>query len=221
MLIKANTRKDLKGRHSYLLKNRQNDRAEVMDIRGTVFDDDHELAFKQLGAITTKHKKPFLSVSINPAKGYDQAMTTEQWMRSVEIVEQRLNLTGQPRIVVLHEKKGEDGEPRTHIHVDWRRVKNGSLISDSNMRYKLVQAKKEMELEFGHARTKDYDRQDYAIAERVKKEREAQGRMAQKEKAAEFAQNRPDVVNREMDAVERMLKVKRQQEKERNRGLER
>ena len=215
MLIKANVRKDLKGRHAYLLKHRQNDRAEVLDMRGLISDHSPDMAFKELGLITSKHKNPFLSVSVNPSKGFDKTMTPEQWLRSVEIIERRLKLEGQPRIVVLHEKRGEDGQPRTHIHVDWRRVKDGNLISDSNMRHKLVQAKIEMELEFGHQRTKDYDRQDYAV-------RKAQGRMAKQERfdkvAGEFAENRPDIIKKEQDAIERMT---RKLQQERDKGMSR
>lgn len=221
MLIKANSRKNLTGRAKYLLHNKQNDRAEILDMQGIVFDDDPFLAYAEMSTVEGKHKNPFLSASINPSPigQEDRRMTREQWLRSVEILEKSLGLDGQPRIVVLHEKEG-----RQHIHVDWRREKDGKLISDSHMRHICVQAKKQMELEFGHTRTKDYDLHSI---------REAQGRMARDhhmtesadditssrqyraDKAADmFAKDRPAPTAQE-EAYRRMMadQLKRDQER--------
>ncbi|TGE04615.1 relaxase/mobilization nuclease domain-containing protein [Hymenobacter fodinae] len=211
MLLKGNTR----GAGSwaeYLFKN-TNDRAQVLDIRGTSFPDSlaQSILEMSLTGAQAGSTKPFMSVSINPSPGEDRTMTYEQWLRSADIAEKWLGLEGQRRFVVLHEKKGKDGEPRTHIHVGWERYsrEDGKLISDSHMRHRLVQAKIQMELEFGHKRTKDYDRQHYAIAKRIEAELEAQGRMAKREVADRFAENSPDISKRETTRQERVDRVAR------------
>ena len=55
-------------------------------------------------------------------------MTPEQWQRAVDVLDKELGLEGQPRAVVMHEKRG-----REHIHVVWARtdIDTMTLRSDS------------------------------------------------------------------------------------------
>ncbi|MGI4886088.1 MAG: relaxase/mobilization nuclease domain-containing protein [Janthinobacterium lividum] len=174
MLVKAQTRQPSKRRAAYLLRNKVNDRVEVLDVRGTLADS-AEAALSEMNTRGDlgkgkKARQTFLSANINPQPGYDDRMTQEQWVRCADIAEQMLGLTGQPRVIVQHEKKGTDGVSRTHIHVDWLRVDNENhLVKLGNMRHKCVAAKIQMENELGHPRTKDYD---------LKEKYKAQGRVA-------------------------------------------
>jgi hypothetical protein len=175
MLVKAQTRQPSKRRAAYLLRNKTNDRVEVLDVRGTLADT-AEAALSEMNTRGDLGKgksarQTFLSANINPEKGYDHRMTPEQWVRCADIAEQMLGLAGQPRVIVQHEKKGSDGISRTHIHVDWLRVDSENhLVKLGNMRHKCVAAKIQMEEELGHPRTKDYD---------LKEKYKAQGRVAQ------------------------------------------
>jgi len=85
---------------------------------------------------------------INPASKYAQKMTDEQWLRSVDIMEEELGFQGQPRAVVWQE--GEDG--RHHLHVAWARtdLDKMKVIPDSKNYSTHERASKRMEMEFGH-----------------------------------------------------------------------
>ena len=77
-------------------------------------------------------------------------MTDEQRMQSVDRLEKELGLTGQPRVVVVHEKN--DG--REHCHVVWSRIDLDKMraISDSHNFRKHEIVARELEREFGHER---------------------------------------------------------------------
>jgi hypothetical protein len=74
-------------------------------------------------------------------------MTREQWFRSVDLLEQELALTGQPRAVVLHNKDGKD-----HLHVVWQRtdLETMKFISDSQNYAAHERVSQILEQEFGH-----------------------------------------------------------------------
>ncbi|MBO0358637.1 hypothetical protein J0X19_11830 [Hymenobacter sp. BT186] len=233
MIVKSNARGG-KGWAKYLLESKENDRAEVLDIRGVVFDDNLHLAIAEMSISGGRYSKPFLAASIDPAIGEDKTMTPERWMRSIEILEKKLGMEGQPRFAVLHEKKG-----RTHIHVGWSRYdrEKGTLRSDSNLHHKSVAAKEEMEIEFGHTRTPKYftekaqgrvaktlldlTRQEKAadlyadnkeiVADAGKKpEPEPSLRQEKFDAAADaFAENKPELTERERMIEEMLLKLAR------------
>jgi hypothetical protein len=71
----------------------------------------------------------------------------------VEVLERKLGLEGQPRAVVYHVKRGEDGEAREHVHVVWQRtdIDTRTLREDSFSRRKQQAAAIVLEKEFGHA----------------------------------------------------------------------
>ncbi len=74
-------------------------------------------------------------------------MTREQWQHAVEVLEKELNLEGQPRAVVMHEKLG-----REHIHVVWARTDIDRMVlrSDSQNYLAHERASQRLEMEFGH-----------------------------------------------------------------------
>ena len=98
-----------------------NERVNVHVVDGFMSDDLHG-AFKEAEAISrgTRCKKYLFSLSLNPPK--DAQVGTEIFDTTIARVEQQLNLTGQPKAVVFHEKSGTDGKTRRHCHVVWSRI---------------------------------------------------------------------------------------------------
>ena len=89
--------------------------------------------------------------SIHPAS--TETMTPAQWARSVAVLEKELGLEGQPRTLVYHVKRGEDGVPREHLHVVWQRtdlethtLRHDGWNYDAHKRAAIA-----LEREFGHA----------------------------------------------------------------------
>jgi len=96
------------------------------------------------GAQTTK---PFYHASINTRA--DERLTDEQRKIAIDRLEEALGLTGQPRVVVVHEKEG-----REHCHIVWSRIDLDRMaaISDSHNYRKHEQVARQLEREFGHQR---------------------------------------------------------------------
>jgi len=100
---------------------------------------------------------------ISPAPEYAKGMTTEQFLRSADILEEELGFQGQDRLVVRH--AGKDG--RTHIHAVWPRtdVDTMKIIPDSYNYAAHERASMRMELEFG---------QDFVPGKHAKRDRRKQ-----------------------------------------------
>jgi len=100
---------------------------------------------------------------ISPAPEYAKGMTTEQFLRSADILEEELGFQGQDRLVVRH--AGKDG--RTHIHAVWPRtdVDTMKIIPDSFNYVAHERASMRMELEFG---------QDFVPGKHAKRDRRKQ-----------------------------------------------
>ena len=115
MILEGNQRGGAKDLALHLLKD-ENEHVEVHELRGFVSDDLisalHEAYAVSLG---TKAKKFLFSLSLNPPAGED--VSTADFLDAIEKVEQKLGLTGQPRVIVFHEKKG-----RRHAHAVWSRT---------------------------------------------------------------------------------------------------
>jgi hypothetical protein len=59
--------------------------------------------------------------SLNPPKGAD--VSDKAFVEAVELAEQRLGLSKQPRVIVFHEKHGSVGVLRKHAHAVWSRIR--------------------------------------------------------------------------------------------------
>ena len=112
------------------------------DLRGAL------LEMEAVASACPNCKKPLYQASINTQA--KERMTDEQRMQSVDRLEKELGLTGQPRVVVVHEKN--DG--REHCHVVWSRIDLDKMraISDSHNFRKHEIVARELEREFGHER---------------------------------------------------------------------
>jgi len=122
MILKGNQRGGGRGLALHLLKN-ENDHIEVHEIRGFMSDDlVSALKEAHLTSKATRAKKYLYSLSINPPA--NENVSTEDFEKAIRQVEKELKLTGQPRIIVFHEKNG-----RRHAHAVWSRIDTRSMTA--------------------------------------------------------------------------------------------
>lgn len=125
-----------------------NERAEVREIKG-VAADNLRGALREIEAVSagTRTSKPFYHASINTRA--DERLTDEQRAHAIDTLETKLGLTGQPRVMVVHEKEG-----REHCHIVWSRIDLNRMaaISDSHNYRKHEEVARQLEREFGHQR---------------------------------------------------------------------
>ena len=129
----------------HLMNAVENEHITVQELRGFVADNLHG-ALAEAHAISkaTQCQQFMFSLSLNPPKGQDA--TVEDMMRAADQAEQKLGLSGQPRAVVVHEKKG-----RRHIHVVWSRIDAESMkaINLPFFKQRLAALSKELYLDHG------------------------------------------------------------------------
>lgn len=126
----------------------ENERVEIREFRGVASENLHDaLHDMEAFAAGTRAEKPFYHASINTLAS--ERLTEEQRAHGIETLERKLGLTGQPRIVVVHEKKD-----REHTHIVWSRIdlEHMRAISDSHNFAKHEEIARQLEREFGHAR---------------------------------------------------------------------
>lgn len=125
-----------------------NERVSVHAVDGFMSDDLYG-AFKEAEAVSkgTRCKKYLFSLSLNPPKGAE--VNTEVFDDTIVRVEKQLNLSGQPKAVVFHEKSGADGITRRHCHVVWSRIdsENMKAIPMDYSKRRLNELAKELYLE--------------------------------------------------------------------------
>ncbi|MBL4638893.1 MAG: hypothetical protein JKY57_00005, partial [Kordiimonadaceae bacterium] len=100
----------------HLLNTHDNEHVTVHQVRGFV-SDDVVGAMKEAHAISLgTHCKQFLfSVSLNPPQ--NENVGVDVFESTIDQIEERNNLSGQPRVIVFHEKEG-----RRHAHAVWSRI---------------------------------------------------------------------------------------------------
>jgi hypothetical protein len=120
-----------------------NETIELAEVTGTVARDiDGALAEFDLLTIGTKAKEGVYAAFVNPP----WPLTRAQFLRAIDLIGERLGLSGQPRILLFHIKKG-----REHCHAVWSRIdfRNGRAIQLSHDRQKLRACARELAAEFG------------------------------------------------------------------------
>lgn len=93
-----------------------NDHVDLHEVRGFTAETMRG-AFREAEAIAkgTQCQQYLFSLSLNPPE--TEQVGTETFEAAVSAAEERLGLTGQPRIIVFHEKNG-----RRHAHAVWSRI---------------------------------------------------------------------------------------------------
>jgi hypothetical protein len=161
VIIKGKSRGNGAQLGKYLVTQGKNERIRVVEVRGVVAEDVpgavYEMDALSLGARTDKG---LYHAQINWRA--EERLTDEQRAIAVDRLEEKLGLTGQPRVVVVHEKEG-----REHCHVVWSRIDLDRMaaISDSHNYRKHEEVARALEKEFGHERVQG------AHAERDAKQR--------------------------------------------------
>ncbi|MCP5391922.1 MAG: relaxase/mobilization nuclease domain-containing protein [Sphingomonadaceae bacterium] len=116
MILKGAQRGGAKQLGLHLLKTTENEHVEVHEVRGFMASDLLG-ALREAEAISkgTRCTQPLFSVSLNPPQ--TESVRTEVFETALAAIEERNGLTGQPRVVVFHEKEG-----RRHCHAVWSRI---------------------------------------------------------------------------------------------------
>ena len=119
--------------------------------------------WQTLAEATQQGRDGLYHAQISPAPQYAKRMTKEQWIRSADILEEKLGLQGQDRAIVW--QAGKDGRP--HLHIVWCRtdIDEMKLISDSYNYVAHEKASFQMEQEFG---------QDFVPGKHAKRDRRLQ-----------------------------------------------
>lgn len=130
------------GRH--LLNARQNEQVEVHEVRGFLADDVLG-AMKEIEAVArgTRATQPLFSVSLSPPP--TENVRVEVFESAIAMIEERNGLTGQPRIVVFHEKEG-----RRHCHAVWSRIDAETMTAVPLPHFKLKLREVSRELFMAH-----------------------------------------------------------------------
>lgn len=144
MILKGNQRSNGADLAVHLMNTFDNERVHIAQVRGAVASD-LKGAFAEFEAVAsgTKCTQPLYSLSINPS----QPISRAQYDEAIETIEKRLGLSGQPRVVVFHEKYG-----RAHAHVVWSRVKVDTMraVPMSHDHRKLCDLACDLAHRFGH-----------------------------------------------------------------------
>jgi len=145
MILKGNQRAGGRQMAIHLLNGEQNEHVNVHEVSGFMAQD-------VLGALNeayalskgTKCKQFMYSLSLNPP--LDEKVDIDTFEKTLERVEKKLGLEGQPRVVVFHEKEG-----RRHAHCVWSRINTDEMkaVNISHPKLKLNDLSKSLYLEHG------------------------------------------------------------------------
>ena len=143
MILKASQRGGAKQLGLHLLRQDDNEHVEVHEVRGFVSEDVIG-ALKEAHAVSqgTRCKQFLFSVSFNPPE--TEQVGTETFEQAIDRVETKTGLTGQPRVIVFHEKEG-----RRHAHAVWSRIdaERMTAVNLPHFKLKLRDISRELYLE--------------------------------------------------------------------------
>lgn len=122
MILKGSQRGGAKQLARHLLNDRDNDHVTVHSIDGFI-SNDIEGALTEIYAISraTRRCKQFMfSLSLSPPRNSN--VTIKDFEDAIEQAGEKLGLSEQPKIVIIHEKKG-----RKHCHVVFSRIDTNKM----------------------------------------------------------------------------------------------
>lgn len=157
MILKASQRSGARQLGEHLLKTEENEHVEIHEVSGFI-SESLPAAMREAEALSkgTKCKQHLFSVSLNPPA--DEAVEIAAFEDALRLIEEKTGLTGQPRIVVFHEKEG-----RRHCHAVWSRIDTGTMTAKplSFFKMKLNEIAKQLYLDHGWQMPKGFaDKQD-------------------------------------------------------------
>ena len=116
MILKGSQRGGARQLAAHLLKVEENEHVEIHEISGFI-SEDLDGALREIYAISrgTRCKQFMFSLSLNPPE--KESVPVECFEKTLTDIEKDLDLKGQPRVIVFHEKEG-----RRHCHAVWSRI---------------------------------------------------------------------------------------------------
>lgn len=123
MILKGSKRGGAKQLGAHLLRADENEHVEVHEVRGFASEDVMG-AMREALAISqgTRCRQHLFSLSLSPPQS--ENVRIEVFESVLAQVEERMGLSGQPRIVVFHEKEG-----RRHCHAAWSRIDSETMTA--------------------------------------------------------------------------------------------
>lgn len=145
MILKASQRGGGQDLAAHLMKLDDNEHVLVHELRGFA-SDNLKGAFKESEAISrgTHCRQYLFSLSLNPPA--TEQVPVEVFEETINRIEDRLGLDGQPRAIVFHEKEG-----RRHAHCVWSRIDAQTMTAKqlSFFKNKLQSVSRDLYLENG------------------------------------------------------------------------
>lgn len=167
MILKGSQRGGSQQLAVHLLKTKDNEHAEVHELRGFM-SGDLKAALHEIYAVSrgTRAKQFMFSLSLNPPA--HEHVPIETFEAAIEATEIKLGLEGQPRAVVFHEKDG-----RRHAHVVWSRIDTDRMraINLPHFKLKLRDVSRQLYMQHGwqmprgFVNSKERDPTNYSRAE--------------------------------------------------------
>lgn len=167
MILKANTRSGGRALARHLLNDRDNDQVEVHSVTGFL-SKDPMIAMQEHDGIakSCRAKQTLFSVSLNPPK--DKSVEIAVFEDAIARIEERNGLSGQPRIVIFHEKDG-----RRHCHAAWSRIDPENLTVKPLPFYKMkmrdlareIHVEQNWDLPRGFINSRERDPRNFDLAE--------------------------------------------------------
>lgn len=143
MVINGQAVKGAKRLANHLMKD-ENEKVSVLEITGTAVNDNLHEALRDMEALgrLTKSQtgKVLYHANINPRA--KEQLTPEQYIEAADKLMEKLGFKGQPRAIVLHEKKGRQ---HAHLVVQLTDVEKAKLRPISNNYYKHKEVARELE----------------------------------------------------------------------------
>ncbi len=177
MILKGSQRGGAKQMAVHLLKADENEHVEVHEVSGFSSQNVHG-ALQEIYAISrgTQCRQFMFSVSLNPPE--DQVVPVEYFEYALDRIQEKLGLTGQPRVVVFHEKEG-----RRHAHCIWSRidVEEMKAINLPHYKLKLNDVAKQLYLQYGWNLPKGFIDKQYSNPLNFTREEWQQAKRAQED----------------------------------------
>jgi len=153
MILKASKRSGGRQLGAHLLKTEENEHIEIHEVSGFISDTVMG-AMNEAYALArgTKCSQYLFSLSLSPPAS--ESVRVETFEKALADIEERLGLTGQPRVVVFHEKEG-----RRHCHAVWSRIDAETMTAKELpfFKNKLNEIGKQLYLENGWAMPKGFE----------------------------------------------------------------
>lgn len=145
MILKASQRGGGQDLAVHLMRTDDNEHIELHELRG-FSSDGLKGAFREIEATAqgTQCRQYLFSLSLSPPEV--ASVSGEVFQETIDRIEKRLGLEGQPRAIVFHEKEG-----RRHAHCVWSRIDAETMTAKqlSFFKNKLTSMSRELYLEHG------------------------------------------------------------------------